>query len=154
MLDTLFRSAEFWAAVGQKTRRPLENVTASVRILGVVPEGDTAHSVNTLYNAATRAGHPPLSWPAPNGYPDVHAAWRSAGGVVETWNTHRMLIGDWEDGLTTPDPVGLVAGRPAARWASTSTACASACASRRSSRPTATRWWRSSAATRPPRSAA
>src|ERR671916_912132 len=114
VLDTLFRSVEFWAAVGQKTRRPLENVAASVRILGLEPEGDTVNSVDHLYNAAQRAGHGPLAWPAPNGYPDVHAAWRSAGNIVELWNTHRMLIGDWEDGLTTPDPMGLVDGRPAA----------------------------------------
>jgi uncharacterized protein (DUF1800 family) len=113
VLDTLFRSAEFWAAVGQKTRRPLENIAASARILGVVPSGDTAHSVGALHNAAYQAGHRPLGWQAPNGYPDVHAAWRSAGSIVETWNTHRMLIGDWQDGLTRPDPESLVAGRPA-----------------------------------------
>jgi uncharacterized protein (DUF1800 family) len=113
VLDTLFRSAEFWASVGQKTRRPLENVTASVRILGVVPTDDTAHSVLTLQNATYRAGHRPLSWQAPNGYPDVHAAWRSAGSMVESWNLHRMLVFDWEDGLTRPDPVDLVAGLPA-----------------------------------------
>ena len=113
VLDTLFRSVEFWAAVGQKTRRPLENITASIRILGVVPGGDVVPSVDGLHNAATRAGHRPLSWPAPNGYPDVHAAWRSAGNVVELWNVHRSLVGDWEDGLTRPDPVGLLDGRPA-----------------------------------------
>jgi uncharacterized protein (DUF1800 family) len=113
VLDTLFRSAEFWASVGQKTRRPLENITASVRILGAVPTGDTAHSVRALHRATHNSGQRPLSWPAPNGYPDVHAAWRSAGGIVETWNTHRMLVFDWEDGLTRPDPVQLVAGQPA-----------------------------------------
>ncbi len=41
MLDILFRSAEFWAAVGQKTRRPLENVVASARAVGVLPGDDT-----------------------------------------------------------------------------------------------------------------
>ncbi|HEX6568034.1 MAG TPA: DUF1800 domain-containing protein, partial [Acidimicrobiales bacterium] len=114
VLDTLFRSAEFWAAVGQKVRRPLENVTASARILGAVPTGDTAASVEDLHNAAFRAGHRPLSWQSPNGYPDVHAAWRSAGAIVELWNAHRMLVGDWDDGLSRPDAAGLVAGLPAA----------------------------------------
>jgi uncharacterized protein (DUF1800 family) len=114
VLDTLFRSVEFWSAVGQKTRRPLENVAASVRILEIVPQEDTVRSVDALYQAATRSGHRPLSWPAPNGYPDVHAAWRSAGNVVEVWNAHRMLIGDWDDGLSRPDPMGLVEGGPAA----------------------------------------
>jgi uncharacterized protein (DUF1800 family) len=113
VLDVMFRSVEFWSAVGQKTRRPLENIVASARILGVVPEGDVAHSVTTLYHAAYSAGQRPLSWPAPNGYPDVQAAWRSAGALVAVWNAHRMLVGDWEDQLSEPDPVGLVGGQPA-----------------------------------------
>jgi len=110
VLDLLFRSAEFWAAVGQKTRRPAENLAASVRILGTVPEGDTERSVGALYSGLVRAGHQPLAWRAPNGYPDVHAAWRSAGGIVAGWNAHRMLIGDWQDGLSRPDPIELAGG--------------------------------------------
>lgn len=114
VLQTLFRSAEFWAAVGQKTRRPAESVTAGVRILGVVPEGDVHDSAVRLSHVTTKAGNQALRWPAPNGYPDVHPAWRSPGGVVETWNLHRALVGDWGDGLTQPDPVGLVGDRPTA----------------------------------------
>ncbi len=110
VLDLLFRSAEFWAAVGQKTRRPAENIAASVRILGTVPEGDAAHGVSALASAVSRAGHKPIAWSAPNGYPDVHAAWRSASSIVTAWNVHRMLIGDWEDGLTRPDPVAMAGG--------------------------------------------
>ena len=110
VLDLLFRSAEFWAAVGQKTRRPAENVAASVRILGTVPEGDPVRSIAGLANVASRAGHTAIAWPAPNGYPDVHAAWRSATGLLTCWNLHRMLIGDWEDGLSRPDPVAMAGG--------------------------------------------
>jgi uncharacterized protein (DUF1800 family) len=110
VLDVLFRSAEFWGSVGQKTRRPAENIAASVRILGSAPEGDFRHSTSALYNAARRAGQQALAWPAPNGYPDVHAAWRSAAGMVGCWNVHRMLVGDWQDGLSRPDPVGLAGG--------------------------------------------
>ncbi|HET9608947.1 MAG TPA: DUF1800 domain-containing protein, partial [Acidimicrobiales bacterium] len=113
VLETLFRSSEFWAAVGQKVRRPAENIAASVRALGAVPTGDIPHSVRALSNAAQRAGHRPLSWQGPNGYPDVHAAWRSAGTIVEVWNVHRMLVGDWQDGLTRPEPAALVDGMPA-----------------------------------------
>ncbi len=110
VLDLLFRSAEFWASVGQKTRRPAENVAASVRILGTVPEGDTEHSVSAVAGLATRAGNRPIAWPAPNGYPDVHAPWRSANSLVNCWNLHRMLIGDWQDGLSRPDPAALAGG--------------------------------------------
>jgi uncharacterized protein (DUF1800 family) len=113
VLDTLFRSAEFWAAVGQKTRRPLENIVASARALGTVTTGNVAENFGALHRGAINAGHKPLAWPAPNGYPDVHAAWRSAGGIVETWNVHRMLVGDWQDGLSRPDPAALTAGIPA-----------------------------------------
>ena len=52
VLDLLFRSAEFWAAVGQKTRRPAENVAHGVRILGTVPEGDPVRSIAGLANVA------------------------------------------------------------------------------------------------------
>ena len=37
VLDVMFRSVEFWAAVGQKTRRPLENVAASARASACCP---------------------------------------------------------------------------------------------------------------------
>ena len=110
VLDVLFRSAEFWGSVGQKTRRPAENIAASARILGASPEGDFRHSATALYNTLRRAGQQALAWPAPNGYPDVHAAWRSAAGLVGCWNVHRMLVFDWQDGLSRPDPVALAGG--------------------------------------------
>src|SRR5918994_3237517 len=71
VLDIMFRSVEFWGAVGQKTRRPLENVTASARAVGVLPGTDIVKGVGALYWSAQLAGHRPLAWPAPNGYPDV-----------------------------------------------------------------------------------
>ncbi|HET6952822.1 MAG TPA: DUF1800 domain-containing protein [Acidimicrobiales bacterium] len=114
LLDTLFRSAEFWAAVGQKTRRPLENVVASARAVGVQPGDDTPRGVDALYWASQLGGQRPLAWPAPNGYPDVQAAWRSAGGLLEMWNNHRGLVGGWHKGLAYPPPEELVAGLPAA----------------------------------------
>ena len=29
-----------------------------------------------------------MGWPAPNGYPDVAAAWTGAGTTLATWNFH------------------------------------------------------------------
>jgi uncharacterized protein (DUF1800 family) len=107
VLQTLFRSTEFWDAVGQKTRRPLENIVASARVLGVRPGADTAHVVESLYWALQSAGHRPLAWPAPNGYPDVQAAWRSANGLLEVWNTHRSLVQGWQDGATYTEATAL-----------------------------------------------
>jgi uncharacterized protein (DUF1800 family) len=100
VLQIMFRSAEFWAAVGQKVRRPLENVVASARAIGVQPGPDNVKGVDFLYRSATGMGHRPMAWVAPNGYPDVHAAWRSAGGLVSIWNYHWQLVKQWGEGLT------------------------------------------------------
>lgn len=113
VLWTLFRSSEFWAAVGQKVRRPRENIAAAVRALGIVPERDVSATLRRLSDATHRSGHQAMRWPAPDGYPDVHAAWRSVGVTVELWNVHRALVGGWDEGLTTPDPLRLVEGEPA-----------------------------------------
>ncbi len=47
-------------------------------------------------------GNVPLDWPAPNGYPDVAAAWRSAGNLLTSWNLHLGFAGGWWDGLKAP----------------------------------------------------
>ena len=112
VLDVLFRSAEFWASVGQKTRRPLENIVASARAVGVRPGDDIRRGLAGLANQAHGAGHRPLAWPAPNGYPDVHAAWRSAGGLLAQWNNHRAVVGGWYEGLAFPKAQDLAAGMP------------------------------------------
>ena len=81
VLDIMFRSVEFWSAVGQKTRRPLENIVASARAVGIAPGGNTRKPIEWMYWTTGDAGQKPLAWPAPNGYPDVQAAWRSANGL-------------------------------------------------------------------------
>jgi hypothetical protein len=113
MLDVLFRSAEFWAAVGQKTRTPLERLVATMRVLGVQPGGNTADAMNTYYWAANEMGQRPLAWSAPNGYPDVHAAWRSVSGLLAGWNKQRALVEGWDQGFTYIPSPELVAGLPA-----------------------------------------
>jgi uncharacterized protein (DUF1800 family) len=100
VLWTLFRSVEFWLAVGQKTRRPLENLVASARVLGVAPGTGTNKAVANLYWLARKGGQEPLGWEPPNGYPDVAAAWNSANGVLVSWNAHRTLSHGWFAGLT------------------------------------------------------
>ena len=115
------------------------------------PRATSRHSVDRpLQHAHDGPGQQPLAWPAPNGYPDVHAAWRSAGGLVGCWNIHRMLVCDWQDGLSRPDPVALAGGadhRRRVRRQPVRPAVLPGVPARR----TATRSWRSSAATPRPR---
>jgi uncharacterized protein (DUF1800 family) len=111
VLWTLFSSTEFWAAVGQKTRRPLENVVAGARVLDVRPGADaeaTRKGLNGIYWGLDQLGHRPLAWAPPNGYPDVQPAWASAGGMLQQWNRHRGLVQGWWKGLAYTKPEELV----------------------------------------------
>ncbi|HEY8546281.1 MAG TPA: DUF1800 domain-containing protein, partial [Acidimicrobiales bacterium] len=114
VLDVLFRSGEFWASVGQKVRRPLENAVAAARAVEVKPGGDTRKALENFYWQVGSMGHRPLAWPSPDGYPDVRQAWRSTSAVLQGWNFHRSLIQGWQEGLTYVPAEELVAGRPAA----------------------------------------
>lgn len=102
MLAVLVCSPEFWVAVGAKTRRPLENVTAAVRTLGMRPGTEPAKAVGRLYDTLAKVGHRPLSWQPPNGYPDVAGAWASSGSMLQLWNLHRTLVrGTWPEFVHT-----------------------------------------------------
>lgn len=107
MLRVLFRSVEFWIATGLKTRRPLENIVATARVVGARPGGDTDQGLETLYSVADRLGHAPLAWGPPDGYPDVAGAWQSAHGMLGSWNAHRALVQGKIRGLTYAAPEQL-----------------------------------------------
>jgi uncharacterized protein (DUF1800 family) len=112
MLDVLFRSGEFWAAVGQKTRRPLEDVVASARLLGLQPGDSAVAALDKFYWHVTQMGNAPLAWRAPNGYPDVQPAWRSTSSLLQSWNYHRDLLRGKVDGTSPPSVASLAEGQP------------------------------------------
>ncbi|QIM20990.1 DUF1800 domain-containing protein [Phycicoccus sp. HDW14] len=86
VLTALFSSAEFAASVGQKVKRPLERIISTSRILEVAPGPDTRAWLSGLVWYSRVAGQAPLGWPAPNGYPDVAAAWAGANATLTAWN--------------------------------------------------------------------
>jgi hypothetical protein len=98
MLATIFRSDEFWSSRGLKVRRPAENLIATIRALGVRP-AKLADTLNSLHWMTSSVGNVPLDWAAPNGYPDVAAAWRSSGSLLNLWGFHRGLTQNWYDGF-------------------------------------------------------
>jgi uncharacterized protein (DUF1800 family) len=110
VLRILFRSIEFWIATGLKTRRPLENMVATARVLGLKPGADTDRALESIYDSADRLGHAPLAWGPPDGYPDVAGAWQSAHGMLGTWNAHRAMVQGRVRGLTFTAPEQFVAG--------------------------------------------
>ena len=117
VLRVLFASAEFRASKGAKVRRPYDDLVATLRTLGyrLLPTsaGATARrsGPEALYWTASSLGQAPLAWPPPNGYPDVAAAWASAGGLLDRWNMHQGLSGGWwpaKDRIVVPDLPALV----------------------------------------------
>ncbi|HET8684802.1 MAG TPA: DUF1800 domain-containing protein [Micromonosporaceae bacterium] len=116
VLRTLFRSVELWSGLGQKIRRPAENVAASVRTLGIPapPAGaDLRRGVDLLYTRLRRISAAPQQWVPPNGYPDVAVAWSSTHSTVVLWNTQRSLARNTWRELRATRPEALV-GAPAA----------------------------------------
>ncbi len=81
VLRHIFTSPEFYAAAGQKLRRPLHY------FIGVLRATGARHShADALYEPLSKLGQMPYGWGPPNGYPDTAEAWISTGGLLERWN--------------------------------------------------------------------
>jgi uncharacterized protein (DUF1800 family) len=110
VLRALLSSPQFWAAHGQKVRRPLEDIVATLRVLEVRPDaGRGVEGLHHLYWMSRDLGQRPLAWAPPNGYPDVAGAWQSAGGTLTSWNKHIELVAHWWPlEVRTPPPSALL----------------------------------------------
>ncbi|MGN6605514.1 MAG: DUF1800 domain-containing protein [Jatrophihabitans sp.] len=106
MVRTIFHSTEFWQSRGMKVKRPFENVVSTIRALAITPS-NYEKALETLHWVGRSVDHLPLEWPAPNGYPDVAAAWRSSGDLLRLWDYHLGFVGGWFDGLPKPSPAAL-----------------------------------------------
>jgi hypothetical protein len=112
MVSTILRSTEFWSSRGRKVRRPTENLLATVRALGVTVYSMPA-ALKALHWTTVGLGNGPLDWPAPNGYPDVATAWRSAGSLLRLWDTHLNLVAGSYPGFNAANVGALYGGWPA-----------------------------------------
>jgi uncharacterized protein (DUF1800 family) len=95
VLKALFTSEEFAKAANAKAKTPLEDIAGTVRILGLGPDATGTDGIRALYQILDKAGHGPMRWEPPNGYPDVAAAWASPSGFVVRWNAHLNLAAGW-----------------------------------------------------------
>ena len=103
VLRALFASAEFWGSKNAKTRRPMEGYLAAVRATGQKPNDSERGGMDSLYWECRELGHAPLAWAPPNGYPDVAAAWASAGSTLQRWNSTTNVVNGWYPNLARPD---------------------------------------------------
>ncbi len=105
VLRQLFHSPAFAASMGRKVRRPMEDVVATVRTLGMRPDASGRDGMEGLYWMVDDLGNAPGAWGQPDGYPDYAAAWSSAGGTLGKWNSHMSLAAHWwPDKLVAPAP--------------------------------------------------
>ena len=103
VLRQLFLSDEFASSVGQKTRRPFEDLAATLRVLDYGPDKNGKDGIQALVWISDSLGQQPLAWSPPDGFPDEAASWQSAGGTLSRWNTHLSLAGHWwPSSLTQP----------------------------------------------------
>ncbi|MDH3707907.1 MAG: DUF1800 domain-containing protein, partial [Acidimicrobiia bacterium] len=87
VLTQLFTHPSFLASGDAKLRRPFEQLIAMGRAVGAELAPTTAQAqIGQLAQVAVALGQPPFRWPAPNGYPDVAAAWLNTGGLLSRWN--------------------------------------------------------------------
>ncbi|MGZ8631260.1 MAG: DUF1800 domain-containing protein [Actinomycetota bacterium] len=105
VLEKLFRSKAFERSVGQKVRRPFEDVAATLRVLNIRPDPVGVDGQQGLYWMIEGLGHLPMGWVPPDGYPDTGDPWRSAGLTLGRWNMHVGLAGAWwpADHLKVPN---------------------------------------------------
>jgi uncharacterized protein (DUF1800 family) len=102
-ISAIFRSDEFWSSRGLKVRRPAENLIATVRVLGN-QVSDYPKALETLHWMTASLGQVPLDWSAPNGYPDVAAAWRSSSSLLNNWEQQIGFAQGWWDGYAKLKP--------------------------------------------------
>ena len=97
VLQKLFDSAAFKNSTGKKVRRPFQDVTATIRTLGIgIKRNDEGEDgLQGLYWLIEGLGDLPLAWIPPNGYPDYADAWRSAGITLGRWNMHVSMAYGW-----------------------------------------------------------
>jgi uncharacterized protein (DUF1800 family) len=107
-VQAVFRSSDFWDAVGTRMRRPLEDAVGTMRVLDVQPAAGMRTPISWLYWNLDQAGHTPHGWAPPNGYPDAAADWLGAGAMIQRWNLHRTFVYGWWDHLDYVKPSKLV----------------------------------------------
>ena len=96
-LRAMVSHPEFLGSANQKVRSPLEETMATLRALKIKPGRpvDSSSFATALYWTVNGQGMTPYGWPAPNGFPEVNAAWSSPGRALDSLHVQLSLGAGW-----------------------------------------------------------
>ncbi|KAA0804069.1 DUF1800 family protein, partial [Staphylococcus aureus] len=66
VVTAIFRSSDFWASVGTRMRRPLEDAVGAMRVLDVQPAPKMKEQLGWLFWNLNDGGQTPYGWGPPN----------------------------------------------------------------------------------------
>jgi len=96
-LQAMVGHPEFASSAGEKVRKPLEDLLATVRALEIKPLKPRADRETyddfavSIFWRAYSLGQTPYDWPQPNGHPETNLPWSSAGRALNSFDMHRSL---------------------------------------------------------------
>lgn len=101
-LRAIYKHSDFKNAIGTKLKRPGEDYVSVARALDVWPDFTRVQRWQGITkefafpaivpNELARMGHAPLSWPFPDGYPDIAMNWVNATYQVLRWNIYGNFV--------------------------------------------------------------
>jgi hypothetical protein len=94
-LRALVASPEFAASAGKKVRTPVDDLVATVRVMGITatrPVDGTsfAHAIAWMPKSMLL-----YSWPRPDGAPETNPEWASASRMLASFRMHWLLAGGY-----------------------------------------------------------
>ena len=94
-LRALVATTEFRASAGQKVRTPVDDLVATVRVLGVVASRPTGSASFAQTIAYLHQGMLVYQWPRPDGAPETNPDWASASRMLSSFRMHWVLAGGY-----------------------------------------------------------
>ena len=94
-LRALVATDEFARSAGQKVRTPVDDLVATVRVLGVTasrPTGDRSFANAIAWLPKSMLLY---QWPRPDGAPETNADWCSVSRVLASYRMHWLLAGGY-----------------------------------------------------------
>lgn len=94
-LGVILHSDAFKESAGQKIKLPLHALASMLRATGA-----EITNVQPFITMLRQLGQPFFGWQAPNGYPQVGAAWVNTSGMLARWNSAFAITAPHVNGAT------------------------------------------------------